>query len=82
MVRDVPRRSEYVLGKTDTGIGPAVREALQLRRENQPAQETHSGGDIPLDANVSGMLPRLRDVVSELHAEKVIHVGAECLFDA
>jgi hypothetical protein len=27
----------YVLGKTEAGIGPAVREALQLRRENQRA---------------------------------------------
>ena len=73
---------KYVLGKTEAGIRPAVREVLQLRREHQSAQKTRSDGDIPLDANVSGMLPRLRDVVSELHAEKVIHVGAECLFDA
>ena len=28
------------------------------------------------------MLPRLRDVVGELHAKKVIHVRPECLFDA
>jgi hypothetical protein len=72
----------YVLCKTDAGIRPAVREALQLCRENLLAQKTPSEGDIPLDANVPGMLPGLRDVVSELHAEKVIHVGTECLFDA
>jgi len=72
----------YVLCKTDVGIRAAVREALQLCRENPLAQETSSDGDIPLDANVPGMLPCLRDVVSELHAEKVIHVGTECLFDA
>ena len=72
----------YVLGKTEVGIRPAVRKALQLSRENQLAYGTRSYGDILLDANVSGMLPRLGDVVSELHAEKVIHVGTECLFDA
>ena len=41
-----------------------------------------SGRDIPLDGNVSGMLPRLRHVVSKLHSQKVVHVGAERLFDA
>ena len=29
----------YVLGKTDAGIRPAVREALQLCRENRATQE-------------------------------------------
>jgi hypothetical protein len=28
------------------------------------------------------MLPRLRNVVSELHAEKMVHIWAERLFDA
>jgi hypothetical protein len=32
----------YVLGKTDAGVQPAVREALQLRRENQSAREIAS----------------------------------------
>lgn len=32
----------YVLGKTDAGIRPAVREALQLHRENCLAQEIAS----------------------------------------
>jgi hypothetical protein len=32
----------YVLGKTDAGIRPAVREALQICREHQPAQEIAS----------------------------------------
>jgi hypothetical protein len=32
----------YVLGKTDAGIRPAVRQALQLRRENPVAQEIAS----------------------------------------
>jgi hypothetical protein len=29
----------YVLGKTDVGVWRAVREALQLHREIQPAKE-------------------------------------------
>src|ERR1039457_5891443 len=41
-----------------------------------------SGRDVPLDGNVSGMLSRYRHVVSELHAEKVVHIGTEGLFDA
>jgi hypothetical protein len=32
----------YVLGKTEAGIRPAVREALQLYRENRLAQEIAS----------------------------------------
>ena len=38
--------------------------------------------DIPLDADISRMLPGLRHVVCELHAEKVVHVGAEGFFEA
>jgi len=32
----------YVVGTTDAGIRPAVRQALQLCRENQLAQEVAS----------------------------------------
>jgi len=32
----------YVLGKTDAGIRPAVREALQLHRENRLTHEIAS----------------------------------------
>ena len=32
----------YVLGKTDAGIRPAVRKAIQLCRENRKAQEIAS----------------------------------------
>jgi len=33
---------QYVLGKTEPGIRPAVREAVQLCRENRQAQEIAS----------------------------------------
>lgn len=33
---------QYVLGKTDAGIRPAVRRAIQLCRENRQAQEIAS----------------------------------------
>ncbi len=33
---------KYVLGKTEAGIRPAVREALHLRRENRLAREIAS----------------------------------------
>ena len=33
---------QYVLGKTDAGIRPAVRKAVQLCRENRLAQEVAS----------------------------------------
>src|SRR5208283_2489776 len=42
----------------------------------------HLSREIPLDCDIPCVLPRFRHVVGELHAEKVIHVGAERLFDA
>ncbi len=33
--------------------------------------------DIPLHGDFSGMLPRLRHVVGELHAQEMVHVRAE-----
>jgi hypothetical protein len=37
---------------------------------------------IPLDREAACVFPRFRHVMGELHAEKMIHVGAEGLFDA
>jgi hypothetical protein len=41
-----------------------------------------SGRDVSLDRDVPRELPRFRHVVGKLHAEKVVHVRAERLFDA
>ena len=40
------------------------------------------GRDIPLDQDVPLARPRFGHVVGELHAQKVVHVRTERLFDA
>ena len=62
---------------TVTEEAPLVNTTLALTQ-----WPTLSGRNIPLDSDVPGVLPRFRHVVGELHAEKVVHVRAERLFDA
>ncbi len=56
-----------------------------LENDLQPVSHVFaspSGRDILLYSDVSGVLPRSRHVVSELHAKKVIHLGSKRLFNA
>ena len=38
--------------------------------------------DVALHMHAAGMFARLRDVICKLHAKQVVHVGAECFFNA
>jgi hypothetical protein len=60
----------------------ARKKGTKFYRRIRALVTTVSGRHIALDGDVSGMPPRLRYIVSQLHAEKVVHVGAESLFDA
>ena len=55
---------------------------IQFRTQVNYPRSRSSSGDVLLHRDVSGMLPRLCHVVSELHAEKVIHVGTKGFFNA
>jgi len=63
-------RCRYARRETERGCGRLQRGGTVRRH-----RRTRSRRDIPLDGDVSGVLPRLRHVVGELHAQKVVMSG-------